>query len=43
MKPEQWVIDDMRSVRKIQNRSPAQEMYLSLLSWYVKLIQGKEL
>jgi hypothetical protein len=42
MKPPQWVIDDMRAMRKIANRSPAQDMYLSLLGWYVKLIQGKD-
>jgi hypothetical protein len=41
MKPEQWILDDMKSLRAIENRSPAQEAYLSLLKFYVKMLQGK--
>lgn len=42
MKPPQWVIDDIKGMRAIKNKSPAQEAYLSLLTWYTRLIQGKE-
>lgn len=42
MKPDQWVIDDIKAMRAITNRSPSQEAYLSLLTWYTRMIQGKD-
>lgn len=42
MKPEQWVIEDMRRLRKIENRSSIEQSYLDLLQWYVKVIQEKD-
>ena len=42
MKPEQWVIEDIRSMRSIKERNDTQESYLSLLLWYVKVLNEKE-
>lgn len=42
MKPEQWIIDDMRAMRKIEKKSYEEQAYLDLLQWYVKVIQSKE-
>ncbi|WEM33548.1 hypothetical protein EJP02_487 [Escherichia phage EJP2] len=42
MKPEQWIIDDMRSMRAIKERTYVQEQYLELLMWYVKVLNSKE-
>jgi hypothetical protein len=41
MKPEQWVIEDIKAMRAITNRSPAQEAYLALLVQYTRMLQGK--
>jgi hypothetical protein len=42
MKPEQWVIEDIRSMRSTKERTPIQESYLELLLWYVKVLNEKE-
>lgn len=42
MKPEQWIIDDIRSMRQKKERTEVEESYLSLLLWYVKVLQDKE-
>lgn len=42
MKPEQWIIEDMRAMRSIKDRSEVQESYLNLLIWYVKVLNSKE-
>lgn len=42
MKPEQWIIDDMRAMRSIKDRSDIEEAYLNLLTWYVKVLNSKE-
>ena len=39
MKPEQWIIDDIRWMRGIQERSTVQDNYLSLLTWYTKMLK----
>lgn len=42
MKPEQWIIDDMRKMRSIKERSYIEQQYLDLLVWYVKVLQEKD-
>ena len=42
MKPEQWIIDDMRAMRAIKERSPVQQSYLELLQWYCSVLNGKD-
>lgn len=42
MKPEIWVIEDIRAMRSEKNRTNIQEQYLSLLLWYVKVLNEKE-
>jgi hypothetical protein len=42
MKPEQWVIDDMRSLRKKSDKTPDESEYMELLVWYVSVLNGKE-
>lgn len=42
MKPEQWIIEDMRRLRKTENRTDIEQSYLDLLQWYVKVIQEKD-
>ena len=42
MKPEQWIIDDIRSMRQKKERTEVQQSYLDLLLWYVKVLQEKE-
>lgn len=42
MKPEQWIIDDMRKMRSIKKRTDIEESYLNLLTWYVKVLNSKE-
>lgn len=42
MKPEQWIIDDMRKMRSIKDRTDIEESYLNLLTWYVKVLNSKE-
>lgn len=41
MKPEQWIIEDMRRMRSIKERSNIEEQYLELLVWYVKVLNSK--
>lgn len=41
MKPEQWIIDDMRRLRS-KERNYQEQQYLDLLVWYVKVLQEKE-
>lgn len=42
MKPEQWIIDDMRRMRSIKERTDIENSYLDLLTWYVKVLNSKE-
>lgn len=42
MKPELWIIEDIRTMRSTKERSPIQEQYLNLLLWYVKVLNEKE-
>lgn len=42
MKPEKWIIDDMRAMRSIKDRNSTEESYLNLLTWYVKVLNSKE-
>lgn len=42
MKPESWIIEDIRSMRTIKERTAVEESYLSLLLWYVKVLNEKE-
>lgn len=41
MKPEQWIIDDIRLMRQKQSRTKDEDGYLSLLLWYTKLLKEK--
>lgn len=41
MKPEQWIIDDMRWMRSIKERNNIQQSYLELLQWYCSVLNGK--
>lgn len=41
MKPEQWVIDDIRLMRQKQSRAKDEDGYLNLLLWYTKLLKEK--
>lgn len=41
MKPEQWVIDDIRLMRQKLSRTKDEDGYLSLLLWYTKLLKEK--
>ena len=41
MKPEQWIIDDMRAMRSIKERTYEQQAYLDLLQWYCSVLNGK--
>lgn len=42
MKPEDWVISDIRVMRSIAARSSVEEAYLSALLWYVSVLRSKE-
>lgn len=45
MKPEDWIITDMSSIRKkIKNdvATADEKSYLELLQWYVKLMNEKD-
>lgn len=42
MKPEDWVIKDMGTLRKKQDRTFEEEEYLKALLWYTKTIHSKE-
>lgn len=41
MKPEQWIIDDIHTMRQKQNRTKDEDSYLDLLMWYTKLLKEK--
>jgi len=41
MKPEQWIIDDMRWMRSIKQRTSTEQAYLDLLQWYCSVLNGK--
>lgn len=41
MKPEQWIIDDIRTMRQKQSRTKDEDSYLYLLMWYIKLLKEK--
>ena len=41
MKPEQWAINDIKAMRAITQRNATQEAYLSLLAWYIRVMQGR--
>lgn len=41
MKPEQWIIDDMRWMRSIKQRTSIEQAYLDLLQWYCSVLNGK--
>ena len=41
MKPEQWIIDDMRWMRSIKERTTTEQAYLELLQWYCSVLNGK--
>lgn len=36
MKPADWIIQDIGSLRKKRNRTEHEESYLKLLLWYVQ-------
>lgn len=42
MKPEQWIIDDMRAMRSIKEPNYIQKSYLELLQWYVRVLNEKD-
>lgn len=42
MKPENWIIDDIRRMRQTKERTPIEDSYLDLLLWYVKVLNEKE-
>lgn len=42
MKPESWIIEDIRRMRQTKDRTHNEESYLSLLLWYVKVLNEKE-
>lgn len=42
MKPELWIIEDIRAMRGTKERTYIQESYLELLLWYVKVLNEKE-
>lgn len=36
MKPADWIIQDIRTLRKKTNRTEQEDSYLKLLLWYVQ-------
>jgi|AGFS01.1.fsa_nt_gi hypothetical protein len=42
MKPETWIIEDIRRMRQTKERTLIEESYLELLLWYVKVLNEKE-
>ncbi|WNV47613.1 hypothetical protein ENKO_513 [Klebsiella phage fENko-Kae01] len=42
MKPDSWVIEDIRRMRQTKTRTQIEESYLELLLWYVKVLNSKE-
>lgn len=42
MKPEQWIIDDIRLLRAKNELTQDEKEYLELLLDYTKIIQGKK-
>lgn len=41
MKPEQWIIDDIRTIRQKQIRTKDEDSYLDLLMWYTRTFKEK--
>lgn len=41
MKPEDWVIEDIRTLRQKKELDNTEKSYLNLLQWYTKLIKEK--
>lgn len=41
MKPEDWVIEDIRFLRQKKDLDKTEESYLNLLQWYTKLLKSK--
>lgn len=41
MKPETWVIEDIRKMRQTKERTAIEDSYLELLLWYVKVQNEK--
>lgn len=41
MKPENWIIEDIRSLRQKKELDKVEQSYLNLLQWYTKLIKEK--
>ncbi len=41
MKPEDWVIEDIRSLRQKKELDSTEQSYLNLLHWYTKLLKSK--
>lgn len=37
--PEDWIIEDIRAMRSIENRTEEQEAYLNLLLTYTKMLK----
>lgn len=42
MKPEAWIIEDIRRMRSTKERTAIEDSYLELLLWYVKVLNEKE-
>lgn len=42
MKPESWIIEDIRRMRQTKIRTEVEESYLELLLWYIKVLNSKE-
>lgn len=41
MKPEDWVIEDIRTLRQKKELDSTEKSYLNLLQWYTKLLKSK--
>ena len=41
MKPEDWVIEDIRTLRQKKDLDSTEQSYLNLLQWYTKLLKEK--
>lgn len=41
MKPEGWVIEDIRALRQKKELDSIEQSYLNLLQWYTKLLKEK--
>lgn len=41
MKPEDWIIQDIRTLRQKKELDKTEQSYLNLLQWYTKLIKER--